>query len=74
VTAESLPEWFYPPRPGGWTADDLDRLPPSSPRFELIDGALVMRSPQTSFHSRVMRRPANAIELAARTGCGQRSR
>jgi len=64
MTSEPLPDWFYPP-PGGWTADDLDRLPPSAPRFELIDGALVMRSPQTSFHSRVMRRLANAIEVAA---------
>ncbi|MBB1244112.1 Uma2 family endonuclease [Streptomyces durbertensis] len=61
---EELPEWFYPPE-GGWTADDLDRLPPSAPRFELIDGAPVMRSPQTSFHSQVMRRLANAVELAA---------
>lgn len=35
MTAESLPDWFYPP-PGGWTADDLDHLPPSAPRLELI--------------------------------------
>nr|WP_302852056.1 hypothetical protein [Streptomyces sp. CNQ085] len=34
MTAEPLPDWFYPP-PGGWTADDLDRLPPDAPRFEL---------------------------------------
>lgn len=26
MSAEPLPEWFYPPS-GGWTADDLDRLP-----------------------------------------------
>lgn len=62
-----LPEWFYPPE-GGWTADDLDHLPPSAPRFELIDGALIMMSPQTSFHSLVMRRLANAVELAAPDG------
>jgi len=51
-----LPEWMYPPNPGGWTADDLDLLPPEAPRHvELIDGALVfMMSPQRSFHSRVM--------------------
>lgn len=68
VTSEAddapLPAWFYPP-PNGWTADDLDRLPPSAPRFELIDGTLVMMSPQTYFHSTVMRRLANAIEIAA---------
>lgn len=64
MSAEALPEWFYPP-PGGWTADDLDRLPPSAPRFELIDGALIMMSPQTRFHGLVMRRLANAVERAA---------
>ncbi|THA24933.1 Uma2 family endonuclease [Streptomyces sp. RKND-216] len=65
MSAESLPDWLWPAPPDGWTADDLDRLPPSAPRTELIDGALIMMSPQTSFHSRVMRRLANAIELAA---------
>jgi Uma2 family endonuclease len=60
---EPVPEWFYPP-PGGWTADDLDRLPPSAPRFELIDGALIMMSPQTSLHGTVMRRLSNAVEAA----------
>jgi Uma2 family endonuclease len=64
VDEELLPEWFYPP-PGGWTADDLDRLPPEAPRFELIDGALIMMSPQTSFHSKVMWRLAAAIQDAA---------
>ncbi|NUP34315.1 MAG: Uma2 family endonuclease [Streptomycetaceae bacterium] len=51
-----LPDWMYPPNPGGWTADDLDLLPPEAPRhIELIDGALVlMMSPQRSFHARVM--------------------
>lgn len=47
----ALPEWFYPGPPGGWTADMLDHLPPDAPRhIELIDGALVMMSPQTNFH------------------------
>ncbi|NUP79028.1 MAG: Uma2 family endonuclease [Nonomuraea sp.] len=47
----ALPEWFYPGPPGGWTADMLDRLPPDAPRHvELIDGSLIMRSPQTAFH------------------------
>jgi Uma2 family endonuclease len=69
VSAEELPDWFYPPPPGGWTADDLDQLPPSAPRrVELIDGALIMMSPQTEFHSQVMRRLANALEDAAPEG------
>ncbi|MEV4116273.1 Uma2 family endonuclease [Nonomuraea sp. NPDC049695] len=47
----ALPEWFYPGPPEGWTADMLDNLPPDAPRHvELIDGALVIRSPQTCFH------------------------
>jgi Uma2 family endonuclease len=53
MTAEPLPAWFMPP-PGGWTADHMDNLPPGVPRMELIDGALVLLSPQTKFHSRVM--------------------
>lgn len=38
-----------------WRADDLDRLPPDAPRHvELIDGALVVRPPQTAAHMRVV--------------------
>ncbi|MFG6193952.1 Uma2 family endonuclease [Nonomuraea sp. JJY05] len=52
----TLPEWFYPGPPGGWTADMLDRLPPDAPRHvELIDGSLIMMSPQTGFHMLVVR-------------------
>jgi Uma2 family endonuclease len=64
---EPLPDWFLPP-PGGWTADDLDSLPPVAPRLELIDGALIVMSPQTGFHSRVKRRLANALESVAPPG------
>jgi Uma2 family endonuclease len=64
MTVDPFPEWFYPGPQGGWTADDMDRLPPDAPRMELIDGALVVRHPQTSFHSQVMRQLANAIEDA----------
>jgi Uma2 family endonuclease len=47
----ALPEWFYPGPEGGWTADMLDRLPSDVPKHvELIDGSLVMMSPQTAFH------------------------
>jgi Uma2 family endonuclease len=53
----ALPEWFYPGPDGGWTADMLDRLPPGVPRHvELIDGSLIMMSPQTAFHMFVLRR------------------
>ncbi|MFF7900321.1 Uma2 family endonuclease [Streptomyces sp. NPDC088817] len=49
----SKPTWPTPPE-GGWTADDLDRLPNLPPHTELIDGSLVFVSPQTSFHERAV--------------------
>lgn len=61
--ADALPEWLYPTPEGGWTVDDLEKLPPSAPRrLEVLDGALIIRAPQRSFHSIVMRRLANALE------------
>ncbi|MDT0614192.1 Uma2 family endonuclease [Streptomyces lancefieldiae] len=49
----STPTWPIPPE-GGWTADDLDRLPNLPPHTELIDGSLVFVSPQTAFHERAV--------------------
>jgi Uma2 family endonuclease len=49
MTAEPLPAWAYPP-PGGFTADDLDRIPDLPPHTELIDGSLVFVSPRKYFH------------------------
>ncbi|MFC7819270.1 Uma2 family endonuclease [Streptomyces sp. NPDC057367] len=49
----STPDWPIPPE-GGWTADDLDRLPNLPPHTELIDGSLVFVSPQTAFHERAV--------------------
>ncbi|MEU9885806.1 Uma2 family endonuclease [Sphaerisporangium sp. NPDC051011] len=47
----AFPEWFYPGPKDGWTADMLDHLPPDAPRrVELIDGSLIVMSPQTQFH------------------------
>jgi Uma2 family endonuclease len=53
MTAESDYGWPRPPV-GGYTSDDLDRLPNLPPHTELIDGSLVFVSPQTRFHSRAM--------------------
>ncbi|MFV0134307.1 Uma2 family endonuclease [Streptomyces sp. HMX87] len=49
----STPTWPTPPK-GGWTADDLDRLPNLPPHTELIDGSLVFVCPQTIFHERAI--------------------
>jgi hypothetical protein len=53
MTAAPLPDWAVPP-PGGFTADDLDRLTELPPHTELIDGSLVFVSPQAAFHTLVM--------------------
>lgn len=53
-------EWPRPPA-GGWTADDLDRLPNLPPHTELIDGSLVFVSPQTEFHMRTLRLIENGL-------------
>ncbi|MFE3202747.1 Uma2 family endonuclease [Embleya sp. NPDC059237] len=50
----SLP-WSSIEPEGGWTAQDLDRLPPGAPpRVELLDGMLVVRSPQSLHHSEMV--------------------
>jgi Uma2 family endonuclease len=53
-------EWARPPD-GGWVADDLDRLPNLPPHTELIHGSLVLRSPQTIFHTRAQRLLENTL-------------
>ncbi len=71
-TRDVLANWPFPPD-GGWTADDLDLLPLDGPngeldlfkRVELIDGALILTSPQRRFHDRVIRRLANLLEQQA---------
>ncbi|MFE0175230.1 Uma2 family endonuclease [Streptomyces sp. NPDC059002] len=63
----SGPTWPVPPK-GGWTADDLDRLPNLPPHTELIDGSLVFVSPQTIFHSRAVSFFERHLEEAASEG------
>jgi Uma2 family endonuclease len=50
MCAQPVPDWLIPP-PGGFRAEDLDRLPELPPHTELIDGSLVLVSPQKGFHS-----------------------
>ncbi|NJQ14067.1 Uma2 family endonuclease [Streptomyces bohaiensis] len=45
--------WPVPPE-GGWTVEDLYRLPDLPPHTELIDGSLVFMSPQRRFHALVI--------------------
>ncbi|KND34727.1 Uma2 family endonuclease [Streptomyces acidiscabies] len=54
-----------PPRPGGWEADDLDRLPQAPRHTELVDGALLFRLwPQRAWHSRLVDHLAHALGRA----------
>ncbi|MFI7664054.1 Uma2 family endonuclease [Nocardia sp. NPDC049526] len=53
MTVEPFPQWLRPP-PGGFVAEDLDRLPDLPPHTELIDGSLVFVSPQAKFHMQVI--------------------
>lgn len=45
-----VPDWLVPPEEG-FTAEDLDNLPQLPPHTELIDGSLVLVSPQANFHT-----------------------
>ncbi|WP_229074212.1 Uma2 family endonuclease [Actinoplanes sp. DH11] len=49
MSAEPAAEWHRPP-PEGYFAEDLDRIPGLPPHTELIDGSLVLVSPQKAFH------------------------
>jgi Uma2 family endonuclease len=50
VSAESAFQWQRPPAEG-FTADDLDQIPDLPSHTELIDGSLILVSPQKIFHT-----------------------
>ena len=50
MSVAPVPDWLFPPE-GGFEATDLDRLPDLPPHTELIDGSLVLVSPQASFRT-----------------------
>jgi Uma2 family endonuclease len=53
MCAQPVPDWLIPPT-RGFRAEDLDALPDLPPHTELIDGSLVLMSPQMGFHSVVL--------------------
>lgn len=53
-------DWLYPP-PGGWTLQDIERLPEGS-RVEVIDGALIVNPRPLPIHQRIARRLAALLE------------
>lgn len=64
MSAESVAEWHVPPAEG-YFADDLDRLPGLPPHAELIDGTLVLMSPQKLFHMKALRLFESALAALA---------
>jgi Uma2 family endonuclease len=65
----ALPDWMRPPRPEGWFAEDLDRLPEAPRHTELIDGALVfMMSPQRWWHGEIVTDLTLALRAQAPAG------
>lgn len=68
MSAESAFQWHRPPAEG-FTADDLDQIPDLPSHAELIDGSLILVSPQKRFHMRVLRLLENAL-----IGCAPRDR
>jgi len=67
MSAEAISTWMHIPQ-GEWTADDLDRVPEEVGRCEVLDGVLIVMSPQRKFHSRVMWRLVSALDAAAPDG------
>ncbi|MBO8196436.1 Uma2 family endonuclease [Streptomyces oryzae] len=62
------PEYAWPRPPvGGYTAEDLDRLPNLPPHTELIDGSLVFVSPRAKFHMRMVNLLTQSLEQQAPT-------
>ncbi|WP_030205076.1 Uma2 family endonuclease [Streptomyces sp. NRRL S-87] len=59
--------WPVPP-PGGWAADDLDRLRGLPPHTELIDGQLVFARTRTLFHVRAVDFLRGGLQSAVLTG------
>ncbi|WP_203896170.1 Uma2 family endonuclease [Actinoplanes xinjiangensis] len=68
MSAESAFQWHRPPAEG-FTADDLDQIPDLPSHAELIDGSLILVSPQKRFHMKALRLLENAL-----SGCAPRDR
>ncbi|HST84741.1 MAG TPA: Uma2 family endonuclease [Kineosporiaceae bacterium] len=66
MSVEPVPDWLRPE--GGFTADDLDHLPGLPPHTELIDGGLILVSPQKLLHMKLVSRLHAGLSQAAPEG------
>ncbi|MFC7388061.1 Uma2 family endonuclease [Sphaerisporangium rhizosphaerae] len=64
MTNSELPDWLIPP-PEGFHAEDLDHLPDLPAHTELIDGSLVLVSPQKDFHTLMLSLLENGLRRTA---------
>lgn len=64
--AQPVPDWLVPPV-DGFRSQDLDTLPDLPPHTELIDGSLLLVSPQRGVHSIVPDHLVQALRTAAPT-------
>ncbi|MFJ5552667.1 Uma2 family endonuclease [Streptomyces sp. NPDC093225] len=64
---EPWSRWPVPP-PGGWAADDLDRLRDLPPHTELIEGQLVFARTRTLFHLRAVDLLRGGLQSAVPAG------
>lgn len=62
MSTAPVPDWLIPPE-RGFEAADLDHLPDLPPHTELIDGSLILVSPQADFHTLVL----SVLEAALRS-------
>jgi Uma2 family endonuclease len=75
MSVASTPTWPYPPA-RGWTADDLDHVGAEGPygeldllkRIELVDGTLVIMSPETAWDRAVIDLIVRSLEAQAPPG------
>jgi Uma2 family endonuclease len=49
---------------GGWTVDDLDKLPADNHRYELTDGALIVSPSPSNLHQKLAGRLFNRLDAA----------
>ncbi|MFF1794005.1 hypothetical protein ACFVXQ_07200 [Kitasatospora sp. NPDC058263] len=61
MSIEPYLDWLRPPV-GGYTAEDLDRLPDLPPHTEWLDGSLIFASPQTLFPRATLKRLERALD------------
>jgi Uma2 family endonuclease len=67
VVEAEVPQWIRDPGESGFTIADLHALPDEGPRYELIDGSIIVSPSATGGHNVIARWLAQILEEAAPT-------